>query len=103
MMTDDGLSSVPNLSAPLVSVIVASFIHGSFVRQALESVAGQDYSSWDCLVVDDCSRDDSAEMIAGFIAPEGSGSFRNLWAVSYDLQRRLETLGANVPEIFGGK
>ncbi|MFH2125620.1 MAG: glycosyltransferase [Pseudomonadota bacterium] len=75
-MTDDGASPVPNLSAPLVSVVVTSYNYGRFVRQALESVTAQDYPSWECLVVDDCSQDDSAEMIADFIAQEASGRFR---------------------------
>lgn len=75
-MMDDGASFVPKLRVPLVSVVVTSFNYGRFVRQALESVVAQDYPHWECLVVDDCSRDDSVEVIADFIAQEGSGRFR---------------------------
>ena len=66
-MTDDVLSSAPNLSAPLISVVVTSFNYGRFVRQALESVAGQDYPNWECLVVDDCSRDDSCGLAQAWL------------------------------------
>ncbi|MCB2189921.1 MAG: glycosyltransferase [Deltaproteobacteria bacterium] len=64
------------LSAPLVSVVVTSYNYGRFVRQALESVAAQDYPNWECLVVDDCSQDDSPQVISEFIAQEASGRFR---------------------------
>ena len=67
-----------DLTAPLVSVVVTCHNYASFVGQALESVARQDYPHWECLVVDDCSSDGSSEVVSQFIAREGSGRFRLL-------------------------
>jgi glycosyltransferase involved in cell wall biosynthesis len=42
---------------PLVSVVVASYNHESFVIDALDSVAGQTYSNLELIVIDDFSKD----------------------------------------------
>ncbi|WP_394561438.1 glycosyltransferase [Aquipseudomonas alcaligenes] len=48
---------------PLVTVIIASYNHASYVEAAIESVLAQTYPSVELLVVDDGSKDDSVERI----------------------------------------
>lgn len=48
---------------PLVSVIVPTFNYGHYVAQAIGSVQRQSLSSWECLVVDDGSTDDTRAVV----------------------------------------
>ena len=51
---------------PLVSIIVPCYNHQEFVGDCLESIIGQSYCNIEVLVVDDCSNDDSYEIIESF-------------------------------------
>ena len=51
------------LKAPLVSIVITSYNYAKYIRDALESVAAQTYRPLECIVVDDCSTDNSAEVI----------------------------------------
>ena len=46
----------------IVSVIVPSFNYGHFLPATLESVSRQSFQEWECIVVDDGSTDDTAEI-----------------------------------------
>lgn len=48
---------------PIVSVIVVNYNYGKFLREAVESVIAQTYPFIECLIVDDCSTDNSPEII----------------------------------------
>ena len=48
---------------PLISVIVPCYNYASYVGDALRSVLEQDYGNFELIVVDDGSRDNSAEII----------------------------------------
>lgn len=60
----------PNES-PLVSVIIASYNHGPYIEASIESVLKQTYPSWELLVIDDGSQDDSVERISKLQALHG--------------------------------
>ena len=49
--------------APLVTVIVPAFNYGSLIAYTLESLLGQEYRNWECLVVDDGSEDYTASIV----------------------------------------
>lgn len=53
----------PSSETPLVSVIIASYNHASYIEASIESVLRQSYAHIELLVVDDGSRDDSVERI----------------------------------------
>mgnify|MGYP005833900419 CR=1 FL=1 len=53
--------------SPLVSVVLASFNQASFIKETLESVAGQEYPHWELIVVDDGSQDDSWSRVGAFM------------------------------------
>ena len=44
---------------PLVSVIIATYNAGKYLRRALDSVYSQSYTNVECIVVDGCSKDNT--------------------------------------------
>lgn len=47
----------------LVSIVVASYNHAEFLVQRMESLIGQTYQDIEILVIDDCSPDNSVEVL----------------------------------------
>lgn len=54
----------------LVSIIMPSYNTGRFIKETIESVLAQSYSNWELIIVDDCSTDDTDEVVASFLADE---------------------------------
>jgi len=50
-----------------VSVIITCYNQAHCITNTLESVVAQTYTNWECIIVDDGSEDDSAEVIKEFI------------------------------------
>ena len=50
----------------LVSIITPSFNSARFIEECIDSVLSQTYDNWELLIVDDCSSDNSYELIAGY-------------------------------------
>jgi len=48
---------------PLVSVIVPNYNHARYIEQRLDSVFGQTYQNFEVIILDDCSTDNSLEVI----------------------------------------
>jgi len=51
----------------LVSVITANYNCALFIKQTIESVLSQTYQNWEMLIIDDCSTDNSTEIIEKYI------------------------------------
>ena len=56
----------------LVSVIMPMYNAEPFVKYAIESVISQSYYNWELLIIDDCSKDNSAKIAKEYA--EGSHS-----------------------------
>ncbi|OXI87835.1 glycosyltransferase, group 2 family protein [Burkholderia sp. AU33423] len=56
-------------SRPRVSVLTTSYNYGRFIGETIRSVLSQTYASWELIIVDDCSTDDSWEVIQQFDDP----------------------------------
>ncbi|WP_278036319.1 glycosyltransferase family 2 protein [Flavobacterium nitratireducens] len=52
-----------NESPPLISIIVPNYNHERFLKQRLESVFNQSYSNFEVILLDDCSTDNSREIL----------------------------------------
>lgn len=53
-----------------VSIITPCYNAGSVISQTIESVINQTYSSWEMIIVDDCSTDDSERIIKDYITKD---------------------------------
>jgi glycosyltransferase involved in cell wall biosynthesis len=62
---------------PLISVIVTCYNYGKFLPEALESILAQTYSDWQCIVIDDGSKDDTAIITKKFV--DGDERFRYVY------------------------
>lgn len=51
---------------PRVSVIVPNFNHAPFLRQRIDSILNQSFQDMEVIVIDDCSSDDSREIIESY-------------------------------------
>lgn len=50
-------------SLPLVSVLIANYNNGAFLKEAVNSVLNQTYTNWEIIIVDDASTDKSNSII----------------------------------------
>ena len=48
----------------LVSIITPSFNSSQFINECINSVIIQTYNNWEMIIVDDCSQDDSVNIIS---------------------------------------
>ncbi|WP_270488384.1 glycosyltransferase family 2 protein [Butyricimonas synergistica] len=51
----------------LVSIIMPSYNSSRFIGESISSVLKQSYTNWELLIVDDCSRDDSIEVVNRYV------------------------------------
>ena len=55
--------------AGLVSIIMPSYNSAKYIAASMESVLAQTYADWELLIVDDCSTDNTVEIIRSFDDP----------------------------------
>jgi|SRR5690554_264154 len=78
---------------PLISIIIPVYNRQELVKETLDSVLDQTYQSWECIVVDDGSTDDTWEVLEAYAkkntrikihkrhrAPKGAPTCRNIGA-----------------------
>lgn len=51
------------MTGPLVSIIMPTYNCGRFIAESIESVINQVYDSWELLIVDDCSTDNTKAIV----------------------------------------
>lgn len=50
----------------LVSIIMPSWNTGKYIAETIQSVIDQTYKNWELLIVDDCSKDSTDDVVASF-------------------------------------
>lgn len=55
------------MHVPLVSVITPSYNSSQLIAETLKSVMSQTVSDWEMIIIDDCSTDNSIEVIQSFV------------------------------------
>ncbi|MDD7392954.1 MAG: glycosyltransferase family 2 protein [Eubacteriales bacterium] len=53
----------------LVSIIMPSYNTAAYIGESIRSVLAQTYENWELLIVDDCSTDQTDEVVAAFCDP----------------------------------
>lgn len=61
----------------LISVIMPSYNTASYIAETVQSVLAQTYQNWELIIVDDCSTDDTDEVIKPFLADDRIRYFKN--------------------------
>ncbi len=51
---------------PLVSIITPCYNSADFIVPTIQSVLDQSYQNWELMVIDDCSKDDTCQIVEGF-------------------------------------
>ena len=51
----------------LVSIIMPTYNCASFIEDSIKSVLAQDYTNWELIIVDDCSKDNTKEVLAPYL------------------------------------
>lgn len=54
------------MKSSLVSIITPCYNAERFIRATIESIISQTYPNWEMIIVDDCSKDNSAEIITEY-------------------------------------
>ena len=61
----------------LVSIIMPSYNTGKYIVESIQSVLAQSYTNWELLIVDDCSTDNTDEVVLPFLEDKRIKYFRN--------------------------
>jgi glycosyltransferase involved in cell wall biosynthesis len=56
------------LKRPAISILMPTFNYARFLPEAIDSVLAQDFDDFELLVVDDCSTDDTAKVVQGYVS-----------------------------------
>ena len=51
---------------PLVSIVVPNYNHGKYLKERLDSVFNQTYSNFEVILLDDCSTDNSRDILSQY-------------------------------------
>jgi glycosyltransferase involved in cell wall biosynthesis len=59
-----------SFTQPLVSVVVPAYNEAEHIGECIESILAQTYQNWECIVVDNCSTDGTAELARRYAAKD---------------------------------
>lgn len=54
----------------LISIIMPSFNTGKYITETIESVLAQSYKNWELIIVDDCSSDNTDEIVSTYLSDD---------------------------------
>lgn len=76
-----------------ISVVMTSYNYAQYIGDAIESVLNQTYENWELIIIDDCSSDNSTEIIKEYANRDNRIKFflndKNL-GLSYSLKKGIE-------------
>ena len=60
-----------------VSVIMPSYNTAKYIGKSIDSVLAQTYTNWELIIVDDCSTDDTDNVVASYLVDERINYLKN--------------------------
>lgn len=69
---------------PRVSIVLPTYNGSRFLRQSVESVIAQTFNDWELIIVDDCSTDNTPDVIAELV-----GTVPRIRSVRHETNRKL--------------
>ena len=54
----------------LVSIITPAYNAAAYIAETIESVIAQTYTNWEMLILNDCSKDNTAEIVQSYAAKD---------------------------------
>ncbi|UTH76566.1 glycosyltransferase [Chromobacterium sp. IIBBL 290-4] len=83
---------------PLVSIIVPNYNHAQYLESRLKSIYAQDYKNFEVILLDDCSKDDSIQVLKAYadqysnqtklvINEKNSGGVFNQWKKGIEIAK----------------
>ena len=60
----------------MISIVVPVYNAAAFIRQTIEMVQAQNYTDWELILVDDCSKDNSCEIIETYLKDKSDSRIR---------------------------
>lgn len=84
------------------SVLMANYNNVAYLSQAIKSVINQTFKDWELIIIDDCSRDNSVEIIRSFSHDKRIKFFQNEKNMGYvaTLKRMIDKSAAEIICIF---
>ena len=61
----------------LVSIIMPSFNTGAYISKSIQSVLAQSYKNWELIIVDDCSNDNTDQVVKSYLKDNRIKYFKN--------------------------
>lgn len=75
---------------PVVTVVIPTYNHAHFLREALQSLCAQSFSNWEAIVVNNYSEDDTIAVVASFSDPRiRLENFRNNGVIASSRNRGI--------------
>src|ERR1700733_15685962 len=56
-----------DMTMPKVSVVIPSYNHARFLRRRIDSILQQSYQDFELILLDDCSPDNSREILTSYV------------------------------------
>jgi glycosyltransferase involved in cell wall biosynthesis len=69
---------------PLVSIVMPTYKRAQYLPVAIESILEQTYPHWELVIVDDCSPDNTAQVVADFVARDS-----RIKSIRHEVNRKL--------------